>query len=127
MTGSKRNWTVSIDRSGGAFSLRHWPNLTPLPRNCFSLIHRAGFHGKHVPHGFRSTFSMVMNVRFPGDRRAIDLMLAHADTGSVEFVYNRANTFRGCASWRSFTPTWRSPASGRRARYSTALEDRRSA
>lgn len=57
----------------------------------------AGFAGVHVPHGWRSTFSTVMNeraldaqdARYAGDRAIIDLMLAHVPDG-VEAAYNRA-------------------------------------
>lgn len=50
--------------------------------------------GRHVPHGWRSTFSTIMNERAidldrPGDRAIIDLMLAHQPEG-VEARYNRA-------------------------------------
>jgi len=49
----------------------------------------------HVPHGWRSTFSTVMNERAAvadrvGDRAIIDLMLAHIPDG-VEAAYNRAS------------------------------------
>lgn len=52
------------------------------------------FRGRHVPHGWRSTFSTVMNEQAerenrPGDRAVIDLMLAHVPAG-VEAAYNRA-------------------------------------
>ncbi|NLS28137.1 Prophage integrase IntA [Sphingomonas sp. S2M10] len=52
------------------------------------------FRGRHVPHGWRSTFSTTMNELAeregrPGDQAVIDLMLAHKPKG-VEFAYNRA-------------------------------------
>jgi integrase len=52
------------------------------------------FRGRHVPHGWRATFSTVMNEiaereERPGDRAVIDLMLAHVPAG-VESAYNRA-------------------------------------
>jgi hypothetical protein len=40
------------------------------------LLNRAGYHHKHVPHGWRATFSSVMNKR-SGHKPVIDLMLAH--------------------------------------------------
>lgn len=43
------------------------------------LLNRAGYHQQHVPHGWRATFSSVMNERFKADRQIIDLMLAHSD------------------------------------------------
>ncbi|MDK1384794.1 site-specific integrase [Sinorhizobium sp. 8-89] len=54
------------------------------------LLNRAGYHHKHVPHGFRSTFSTIMNERYPADRQIIDLMLAHTPKDKVEGAYNRA-------------------------------------
>jgi integrase len=53
------------------------------------LLNRAGYHHKHVPHGWRSTFSTVMNEPFPADRAIIDLMLAHVPDNKVEGAYNR--------------------------------------
>lgn len=54
----------------------------------------AGLRGKHVPHGWRATFSTIMNERAAvedreRDRAIIDLMLAHVQEG-VEAAYNRA-------------------------------------
>ena len=54
------------------------------------LLNRAGYHHRHVPHGWRSTFSTVMNERFRDDRQIIDLMLAHVPENKVEGAYNRA-------------------------------------
>lgn len=54
------------------------------------LLNRAGYHHRHVPHGWRATFSSVMNERFPADRQIIDLMLAHTPKDRVESAYNRA-------------------------------------
>lgn len=54
------------------------------------LLNRAGYHHRHVPHGFRATFSSVMNERFPADKPIIDLMLAHVPKDKVEGAYNRA-------------------------------------
>jgi integrase len=54
------------------------------------LINRAGYHGRHVPHGWRAAFSSIMNERRPTDRHIIDAMLAHVGKDKVEAVYNRA-------------------------------------
>lgn len=55
------------------------------------------YKGRHVPHGWRSAFSTLMNERAAamdrdGDRMVIDLMLAHVPPGmsSSEYAYNRA-------------------------------------
>jgi integrase len=55
-----------------------------------ALYDRAGFRGRHVPHGWRATFSTVLNERFPNDNSAIDRALAHAAKDKVEAAYNRA-------------------------------------
>ncbi len=68
----------------------------PMSENAIGyLLNRTGYHGRHVPHGFRAAFSTIMNewAEREGkehDRQVIDLMLAHVPTGKVEGVYNRA-------------------------------------
>jgi integrase len=59
------------------------------------LYNRVGFHGRHVPHGWRAAFSTIMNEKAEragrsSDRAVIDLMLAHIPTNKVEGAYNRA-------------------------------------
>jgi integrase len=54
------------------------------------LYRRAGFTGQHVPHGWRATFSTILNERFPADRALIDQALAHTPKDRVEAAYNRA-------------------------------------
>jgi hypothetical protein len=44
---------------------------------------------RHVPHGWRATFSTVMNELHPDAGRVFDRMLAHR-IGGVEGRYNRA-------------------------------------
>ena len=75
-------------------SARH--SHRPITDNALNTAYRRvqGFAGRHVPHGWRATFSTVMNERAiaqekPGDRAIIDLMLAH-QSNSVESRYNRA-------------------------------------
>lgn len=60
-----------------------------------SLLDRAGYKGQHVPHGWRSSFSTIMNEvaereGSAGDRAIIDLMLAHTPKDQVEKIYNRS-------------------------------------
>lgn len=63
----------------------------PMSENAMGyLLNRAGYHGHHVPHGWRATFSTVMNERFRADKAVIDLMLAHVPKDKVERAYNRA-------------------------------------
>lgn len=68
----------------------------PMSENAIGyLLNRAGYHGHHVPHGFRAAFSTIMNEWAnrkgrKGDRQIIDLMLAHVPKEKVEGAYNRA-------------------------------------
>jgi integrase len=68
----------------------------PMSENAIGyLYNRCGYHGRHVPHGWRAAFSTIMNERAEregkaGDRAVIDLMLAHIPANKVEGVYNRA-------------------------------------
>ena len=77
----------------------------PMSENTLrELLIRAGYAGRHVPHGFRAAFSTVMNERADRvwraagqigsspDRAIIDLMLAHIPQGmsGSESAYNRA-------------------------------------
>lgn len=67
----------------------------PISDSTLSKLYRdAGLQGLHVPHGWRSSFSTIMNERAAiedreRDRAIIDLMLAHVQ-GGVEPIYNRA-------------------------------------
>ena len=80
---------------------------TPLSENSVGyLYNRKGYKGIHCPHGWRSSFSTIMNEiaerrfrdigideRTPNpDRLIIDYMLAHKPAGmsAAEFRYNRA-------------------------------------
>ena len=81
-------------------SIRH--PRRPLSDSTISKVYReAGFTGVHVPHGWRSTFSTIMNevlereyhsrggTGVSPDRAIVELMLAHV-LGGVEAHYNRA-------------------------------------
>jgi integrase len=75
-------------------SVRH--HHKPMSENAISTMYRRfpELQGRHVPHGWRSSFSTIMNERAidndrPADRAIIDLMLAHQPQG-VESRYNRA-------------------------------------
>ncbi|WP_375291225.1 tyrosine-type recombinase/integrase [Qipengyuania sp.] len=55
------------------------------------LYQRAGFGGRHVPHGWRASFSTILNEDLGRDWRTdIDEALAHTTKGAVEGAYNRA-------------------------------------
>lgn len=74
----------------------------PLSDNSLGLAYRRlGYRDVHVPHGWRSSFSTIMNERASTraspspniqERELIDAMLAHLPEGisSAELVYNRA-------------------------------------
>ncbi|WP_140867630.1 tyrosine-type recombinase/integrase [Sphingomonas oligophenolica] len=67
----------------------------PMGDNTLSKLYReAGFQDEHCPHGWRATFSTIMNERAAlydraHDRAVIELMLAHIQNG-VEPSYNRS-------------------------------------
>lgn len=71
---------------------------TPMSENTLSYFYnRSGYQGRHVPHGWRSSFSTIMNEwaernGSASDRHIIDLMLAHVPDGvsASEGAYNRA-------------------------------------
>jgi integrase len=55
------------------------------------LYARAGFAGRHVPHGWRASFSTILNEELgPAWRFDIDAALGHAGKGKVEAAYNRS-------------------------------------
>lgn len=63
----------------------------PMSENAIGyLLNRAGYHQRHVPHGWRATFSTIMNERHRSDAPIIDLMLAHLPKDKIEAAYNRA-------------------------------------
>lgn len=78
--------------------------LAPLSENAVGyLYNRLGFKRRHVAHGWRSSFSTLMNEHFAKlyvgqdprliiERLIVDLMLAHTPAGmsATELRYNRA-------------------------------------
>ncbi|KAG5722961.1 hypothetical protein E4T56_gene8542 [Termitomyces sp. T112] len=66
----------------------------PISDSTISKLYREnGYAGRHVPHGWRASFSTIMNriaaeAERPSDREIVDLMLAHIPRG-VEPIYNR--------------------------------------
>ena len=68
----------------------------PLSENAIGyLYNRVGYHGRHVPHGWRAAFSTTMNAiakrqRRVGDDEVIELMLAHVPANKVKAAYDRA-------------------------------------
>lgn len=88
---------VAIEQAGPGVALLFPSSRSvhrPISDSTLSKFYRdAGFTGLHVPHGWRSTFSTLMNKAAAeeereSDRAIVDLMLAHMPAG-VEAVYNR--------------------------------------
>jgi integrase len=48
------------------------------------LYQRAGFGDRHVPHGWRASFSTILNEQLPDERAAIDRALGHVGGGKAE-------------------------------------------
>jgi integrase len=72
-----------------------FPNMRsldqPMSRNAFlDVLYRLGFKGQHCAHGFRSSFSTLMNERHPEDWAAIEAALAHT-VGGTRGAYMRSN------------------------------------
>jgi integrase len=67
----------------------------PLSENAIGyLYNRVGYHGRHVPHGWRATFSTTMKARARKagkvtDLETIELMLAHVPPNKVAAAYDR--------------------------------------
>ncbi len=56
-----------------------------------ALYDRCGYRGRHVPHGWRASFSTILNETMGEDYRfAIDQALGHSGKGKVEAAYNRS-------------------------------------
>jgi integrase len=66
--------------------------LRPIGEGAIGALYdRAGFAGRHVPHGWRSSFSTILNETLGPDAQAdIDRALAHTPKDKVEAAYNRA-------------------------------------
>lgn len=63
----------------------------PMSENAMGyMLNRAGYYRRQVPHGWRATFSTIMNERFRSDDRVIERILAHQEEDEVEAAYNRA-------------------------------------
>lgn len=65
---------------------------SPLAEGAIGALYvRAGFAGRHVPHGWRSSFSTILNEQLgEGWSITIDRALAHSPKDKVEAAYNRA-------------------------------------
>lgn len=88
---------VKVAKDTSRSSTLLFPGLAwrkPISDNTLSKLYReAGLTGQHVPHGWRATFSTIMNrvaakKGHVADREIIDLMLAHMAAG-IEPIYNR--------------------------------------
>ena len=99
------------------------------------MIHRMGYKGRIVGHGFRSLFSTVLNEH-GFNRDAIERQLAHMERDSVRAAYNRAEYLdarRELMQWwadfldRQMTveTSPRFPASGQLGRYRSDASTRR--
>ena len=67
------------------------PAGRPISRRALlDVLYRCGFRGQHCSHGFRSSFSTIMNARHPQDAAAIEAALAHV-VGGVRGIYMRGD------------------------------------
>lgn len=85
----------------------------PMSENTLSYFYkRLGYQGRHVPHGWRSSFSTILNEHYAEQpslgvswERLIDIMLAHIPDGvsSSELRYMRAKFTK---QRRAIARTW---------------------
>ena len=87
---------LALELSGSSYLFPGYSDpRKPISNSTISKRYRdAGLTGRHVPHGWRASFSTIMNERAAlddrlTDREIIDMMLAHIP-GGVEVVYNRS-------------------------------------
>ena len=50
----------------------------------------AGYGGRHVPHGWRASFSTILNEAAPEESDIIEMALAHTQKNKVKAAYDRA-------------------------------------
>ena len=85
----------AVPRKGALLFPNRRSPVVPMTGDALGgFLKRAGYGDRHVPHGWRATFSTIMNqvVERQGrvqDREIIDLMLAHTPRSGVELLYNR--------------------------------------
>lgn len=85
------------DESADGLIFRAAGKTSPLGEAAIGTLYaRTAFAGRHVPHGWRATFSTLMNEAMPLERGAIDQALGHAlksedgTIAKVEGAYNRS-------------------------------------
>ena len=65
--------------------------MSPISESAINRLYaQSRFAGRHVPHGWRASFSTIMNERRPADRAVIDQALGHIAKDRIEAAYNRA-------------------------------------
>lgn len=74
--------SASFDKSALIFAAA---TGRPIAEGAIGAIYkRAGYTGRHVPHGWRASFSSVLNVIHPEHRAAIDKAIGHVGDGKAE-------------------------------------------
>ncbi len=62
-----------------------------MSENCINkALWSLGYKGKHCGHGFRSSFSTILNETKNYDKDVIEFQLAHLDANETRRAYNRA-------------------------------------
>ncbi|TCP33293.1 integrase arm-type DNA-binding domain-containing protein [Sphingomonas sp. BK235] len=101
---------ADADRDAGELIFPGRGGAAPIGEGAIGALYdRAGFARRHVPHGWRATFSTILNEQAPDQRGAIDRALGHVlkredgTTAKVESAYNRAQQL---APRRRLFETW---------------------
>jgi integrase len=75
----------------GELVFRAGANNVPIGEGAIRQLYiDAGYKGRHVPHGWRASFSTILNELMPSERGEIDRALAHTPKDKVEAAYNRS-------------------------------------
>ena len=67
------------------------PESSPISNNAILFnLYRLGYRGRHTTHGFRASFSTIMNNKYAELAKVIDFAIAHVPPNTSEAAYNRA-------------------------------------
>ncbi|MGI6638400.1 MAG: tyrosine-type recombinase/integrase [Desulfobulbus sp.] len=80
----------AVSNTGYVFPGIHNPH-SPLSGNTMLYgLYRIGYHSKATMHGFRATFSTILNEDTAFDKDAIERALAHKEVNRVRAAYHRS-------------------------------------
>jgi len=86
------NRPLGLAQDPGALVFPGPSPVASIGQNAIGAMYgEAGYRGRHVPHGWRASFSTILNETLGEDWSAtIDQALGHTPKNKVEAAYNRA-------------------------------------